>query len=159
MKQRMVFRKELLTLVTLIIGTTWFAQDAFALRQFRCQGRIQYRPCEIDESEPYRAFMRSTLGTGIPQVQDSRFPIRGPRYAKIVKSSFSKLTKATGLWSGVVKGNGLIETELHIYRHGNLESKRYMGHVWLQNKQTPFRMTSAIPTGGGWDWQVVAWAR
>jgi hypothetical protein len=132
--------------------------SASAIQPVRCSGRIQFSPCLDSPGDIGTSTIRSA-GRNKTPVVDPRFPISGKRYAEVKESSFTSISRSTGLWSGVIKGNGLVETELHILRSGKVEAKRYMGHVWLRNKSTTFRITSSLPKGRGWEWEVVAWAR
>ncbi len=145
-------------LLILIVSFGITTRSASAVKPYRCNGKVQFTPCEKGGASPTIAISDAVEGTVRP-TNDPRFVISGKRYATLLKSNFTSLTRTTGLWSGVVKGNGLIETELQIYRNGNLEVRRYMGHVWLRNKETPFKITSALPAGRGWDWKIAVWAR
>ena len=132
--------------------------SASAIQPVRCKGKIQFTPC-LDSARGERFTTARGPGHDRTPVVDPRFPISGERYAEVKESFFSSISKTTGLWSGVIKGNGLVETELRILRAGKVESQRYMGHVWLRNKSTTFRITSSLPKGRGWEWEVVTWAR
>lgn len=131
---------------------------AHAIKPHRCNGRIQFTPCKDANAS-------SQLGGHAPRARlndvaiDPRFPIKGKRFAEVTSSSFTPLSRSTGLWSGTIRGNGLVETELVITRGGKTEVSRYMGHVWLQNKSTPFKITSALPRGKGWGWRIDVFAR
>lgn len=131
-----------------------------AVPQYRCDGRIQYRPCDqivVEKKLPGAG--DAPRSEGPRAVHNSLWRIKGERYAEVVKSSFSKVGSNHGEWRGVIRGNGLVETELRIFRNNSLEARWYMGHVWLADKQTPFTFKSMVPPGKGWDWQVFAWAR
>lgn len=129
----------------------------WGVKPYRCRGRVQFTPCK--EDSPPQSGFSTPRAQFQPVAYDPRFPIKGSRYAEVLTSSFTTLNRSTGLWSGKIRGNGLVETELVILRRGEIESTRYMGHVWLQNKSTPFKITSALPKGRGWDWKVRVWAR
>jgi hypothetical protein len=144
-----------------LLGVLSFLCDpgsASAIQPVRCSGRIQFSPC-LDAGGGSRTTTARSPGRDKTPVADPRFPISGKRFAEVRESSFTSISRSTGLWSGVIRGNGLVETELHILRSGKVEAKRYMGHVWLRNKSTTFRITSSLPKGRGWEWEVVAWAR
>jgi hypothetical protein len=130
---------------------------AWGIKPYRCRGRIQFTPCK-EVANTSNSFT-SPRAQFLPVAYDPRFPIKGTRYAEVLTSSFTTLNRSTGLWSGKIRGNGLVETELVIIRRGEIESTRYMGHVWLQNKSTPFKITSSLPKGRGWEWKVRVWAR
>ena len=128
----------------------------WGIKPHRCRGKVQFTPCKDANTSTSFTSSRAQFR---PAAYDPRFPIKGSRYAEVLTSSFTTLSRSTGLWSGKIRGNGLVETELVILRRGEIESTRYMGHVWLQNKSTPFKITSALPKGRGWDWKVRVWAR
>jgi hypothetical protein len=134
-----------------------FPASTWGIKPYRCRGKVQFTPCK-EEANPQNSFI-SPRAQFQPTAYDPRFPIKGTRYAEVLTSSFTTLNRSTGLWSGKIRGNGLVETELVILRRGEIESIRYMGHVWLQNKSTPFKITSSLPKGRGWDWKVRVWAR
>jgi hypothetical protein len=144
--------------VAFACGTILSPCDAEAVRPYRCGGKIQFTPCPhyspIDEISAERAPRKDS-----EPATDPLWKIRGKRFAEVSKTSFSKVDRSQGIWSGQLKGNGLVETELQIYRDNKLEERRYMGHIWLDNKKTPFRFKSALPPGKNWQWRVVAWAR
>lgn len=136
-----------------LIGPWGWTEKAFAIKQYRCNGMVQYRPCE-EKSSSHSAFQQP-----INEVKTkNRVGITGPRYAKVKSQYFSKESKDHGLWKGVIRGNGFVELSLNIFRHGELESKRFMGHLWLANKDSSYRFRSVLPQGKDWTWKVEATA-
>ena len=134
--------------------SSWLVcEQSFAIRQYRCNGMIQYRPCETDPAN------RSAFQQPIKYDQvKTKVGITGPRYAKVQSQHFSKDSPGHGLWKGVIKGNGFVELSLNIFRNGQLESTRFMGHLWLANKDSTYRFRSTLPAGKDWTWKVEATA-
>lgn len=145
----------------LFIALTW-ALPATA-RQYRCNGRVQYRPC--DQS------LADVIGYEAPQLRIETLSKEGlkaqarwtketfapPRNARIVEQSFKPVGRSEGVWRGEVWGDGRVHLALKIFRGGMLESSRYMGAVNLDSKKTWFNFRSTRPRGNNWSWTVVAW--
>lgn len=150
-------------LLCLIISAVCMAPgESSAARQYRCDGRIQYRPC-ADSS-----FISNKVTVSLQNTQRNLAKAsykradkqsQGERYAEVRKSSYKKLAHANGQWRGLVRGNGDIHLTLEILRKGEVESRKYMGHVFLEGKETNFSFISASPKGTDWTWRVMALAR
>lgn len=148
---RLFQSSSMVILLCLVLGTP----PCLAAKQYRCFGKVQYRPCAADD-----AGSNSSLRAA-PRLNSKSHPfdeIKGERFARVVTQDLSKLNRGDGLWKGTVHGNGLVELALRVFRGGNLESTRYMGSVWLRNKTTKFRFRATLPPGKNWRWEVVAWA-
>lgn len=150
-----------------------------AAHQFRCNGKVQYRPCSTPvangklaaKREPkrtltgaltqlgntWRARPRSDFSSG--DVLANANDVRGPIYAKVMQQSYARLSAREGQWRGVVRGNGDIHLTLQILRSGDVVASRYMGHVQLVEKSTSFNYKSVPPPGGDWGWRILASAR
>lgn len=78
--------------------------------------------------------------------------------AKIINMSFQRTSPERGIWRGAVKGNGEISLFLQIFENGALYSTRYIGHVQqkLNERPTPFKFISAVPTTRTWTWKITA---
>jgi hypothetical protein len=146
-----------LILVGLIapFGSIPFAHAA--IKQYRCAGRVQYRPCDAF-SESSQPSSRRPRTQSADELARSIGVVSGPRFAQLVKAEFSKVDKSSGLWKGSVRGNGLVELELQIFRGSERIDTRYMGSVWLRNKVTKFRFKSPLPSIKGWRWQITTWS-
>jgi hypothetical protein len=79
-------------------------------------------------------------------------------YVEIMTTSFLQVSAQRGIWRGRLRGNGVILPELQIFRGVQLESSRAMGSVVLIEQETPFTFNSALPSGKGWTWRIVAQA-
>ena len=145
--------KALLWILTVLVA---MSQPSYALRQYRCSGRIQYRPCSMQlpvgraHSAPIEP--KNSVPTQL------RSPSSQP-YVRILATSFSKMNGRRGVWSGRLRGAGTIEPELLIFRGPKLESSRAMGAVVLMEQETPFTFNSSLPSGTDWSWRIVARAR
>jgi hypothetical protein len=131
----------------------------FALaNQYRCAGRVQYRPCE--ESSAGSA-PTSNLRGNLPTAPHHGVAARTSsnlHYAKVLTPSFTRGPNAQGVWTGIIEGNGEIEMELQLKRNGRLETSWYMGRVVLQNRATTFKFVAQPPSGSNWSWSIVATA-
>lgn len=162
----MKFVKTALVLVLALLPTY-----AHAAKLYRCQGKVQYRPCNqalITHSgrynSPYRALQDSATRLARAQIKSQSSSISDDLYAEVVKSTFKKLTCSKkqctdGQWRGVIRGNGTVHLTLQILRNGLPESTRYMGNIKLLNSETSFNFVSSSPSGKDWSWQVLALAR
>lgn len=146
------------------------ATEAFAARQYRCGGRVQYRPCaqsEVRDSRmsqsAYQNLVRAeqNLVRGSLKYQKDMQGDSKHIYSEIVESSFRHLPnrKNTAQWRGIVRGNGDIHLNLLITRNGVVEINRYMGHIKLKDDQTIFNFVSTPPKGNDWTWQILSTPR
>jgi len=133
-------------------------QACLAQRQHRCSGRIQYYPCgmEFPDGRTSRREVTERRNTVPARVVDTSQP---QPYVEILNTSFSKTSARRGIWRGRMRGTGLIQPELRIYRGSALISSRPMGAVVLLEQETPFTFNSALPSGKDWSWRIVARAR
>lgn len=147
----------------LAIGLALMSPDfAWAQRQYRCDGVVQYRPCDepLENYSPPSKLQR-TYPVPPPSAKGIvRAASRNSRgyYAKIREQSLFKLPGNMGNWKGSVEGNGQVHLNLRIYRNGSIESTRYMGSVPLKNNDTTFSFKTVLPQGKGWTWKVLAFA-
>ncbi len=137
-----------------------------AANQYRCNGRIQYRPCDqkitatrMNKSSGTAAMMaaqRNAIKASFKYQNEAKNG--SPLYADIIKADYQKYPhkKQYGQWKGVVKGNGDIHLSLLINKRGEPEENRYMGHVRLKNDQTSFNFVSSPPKSGQWTWKILA---
>lgn len=132
------------------------SQPGYALRQYRCSGRIQYRPCTMELPTGRHRLPGAGLKNSVPK--QPRGHSSSTPFVKILNISFSKINGQRGLWRGRLRGNGTIEPELQIFRGSELESSRAMGTVVLIEQETPFTFNSALPSGANWSWRIVAQA-
>ena len=125
-----------------------------ALKQYRCNGRVQYRPCEVDPAwEKNRADFRRSAGKRARWAPLNEDSSTSPR---IFEDSYERASESEGLWRGRVAGNGLVHLNLYIYKRGRLHIKRYMGSVALKNEDTFFAFKSPLPDGDDWTWVIKA---
>lgn len=124
-----------------------------AWQQYRCDGRVQYRPCEpapvklkADAPPPSRAKVKP-------------FPaaiVQGRPYARIVRQEFIGLPGSEGVWHGLLEGNGEVRLHMEFIQDGVLKSSRFMGRILLFNKTTTFKFRSSTPPGKAWSWRIRA---
>jgi hypothetical protein len=133
--------------------------SALASRQYRCNGRIQYRPCEVPAanaaSPTPNTSARQTLGS-LRRAPSNDPAIPGLRYAKVHDTNFQRLGRRDGLWRGLVKGNGTVHLTLVLKRGDTVIDERYMGNVTLLDRETTFAFRSVLPTQHEWDWDISA---
>ncbi len=139
-----------ITTVLTLAGVT----PSFALRQYRCNGRVQYRPCESDDG-------LAAASAASPSVRRGRArwtPARpGNRMEpRVFEDTFEKAGEHEGIWRGQVAGDGLIELKLYIYRRGRLDTQRYIGAVELHGETTFFAFKTTLPEGNNWTWVIKA---
>jgi hypothetical protein len=146
--------KALLWILTVLLT---ISQPCYALRQYRCSGRIQYHPCNMQLSAGRARPASIELKNSVPTQPLGSAPSKP--YVKILGTSLFKMSSRRGIWSGRLRGNGTIEPELLIFRGSELESSRAMGAVVLIEQETPFTFNSALPSGVDWSWRIVAKAR
>lgn len=141
-----------------VVLTFSTATDAWAIRQYRCEGRIQYRPCD----EPFRGPTGIGMGidTGVALRAQARLPKpNGPLFAEVLESRFERLSAREGIWRGRIRGNGLVRLRLEIVEGAAAAPPRFMGHVPLANKATWFAFRSVAPAGKNWTWRIIAESR
>lgn len=144
---------------------------AWAARQYRCSGKVQYRPCDVPLGKGQLASTRIGSTLGSTNGTDSRGSasrlsspsVSGELYAKVLENSFlgpgARAPKAkitTGTWKGLVEGNGMVHLFLEILRGEAVEERRFMGNVLLHGKATTFAFVSPLPHGKDWTWRVSA---
>ena len=125
--------------------------NAWALRQYRCAGWVQYRPCTemtkpplvVPVSPPSKAAATAAVAK------------RRSGDARIVSQTFVRTASRQGIWKGVVEGDGDIHLHLHILRGGKTETVWYMGHVKLARKSSSFKFVTVAPKGNDWSWVIV----
>jgi len=134
--------------------------DAHAARQYRCNGMVQYHPCDQD-----------LYGERTPQKQNTNITTQKihytpPQHTKVMarhqevlvsEQSFTPISATLGMWKGRVQGAGKIHLHLQIHRNGALESVRYMGNISLNDKSSSFSIRSSIPSGNGWSWRLIGY--
>lgn len=121
--------------------------QAHALKQYRCGGFVQYRPCDPNvqpATAPHEKLAR---------ISALRAAARPHRYAKVLQNNFSYDGKKRGVWTGRVEGNGTIHLRLHLVSDGKKET-RYMGNIQLAHKSTSFRFESSVPESSAWKWSI-----
>ena len=80
-------------------------------------------------------------------------------FAEVETSTYQVAAKNQGWWRGTVRGNGLVELELHIFRPGKAAEARSIGQVPLKNHATWFSFKSPRPAGSKWTWKILARAK
>jgi hypothetical protein len=141
---------------TIIMRST----DVYAAKQYRCAGRVQYRPCD-SEAPVYRNNKRSLkLSRPIPQhpKQSRDLPEPAKIDIPVAEEHLEKVSSRDGVWKGKIAGRGEVHLELQIYTDGALHSTRYMGKVVMGKKSTPFAFKSTLPLLTSWTWRVKAYS-
>gem|GEM_PF-2344851 len=141
--------------------------DASAAGPFRCNGRIQFRPCDMpfpgarELSAPPQQISSTGVKSAVtsePKILDSSL------FATVLEQRFNEhrpTSKAAskirqGDWRGIVDGNGEVHLELQILRNGTEESRQFMGSVVLINQPSTFHFVGSLPSGNDWSWNVLA---
>ena len=138
----------LLTLTT--IGALFWSGNAHAARQYRCNGRVQYRPCEVSTAPAV-----TELGS-LRKHPHARAAPGADQFALVEDVTFKQINKRDGVWRGLVRGNGTVELRLVLKSGGVVLDDRYMGRVTLENRSTTFAFRSVVPTTSNWAWDVRA---
>lgn len=121
--------------------------DAHALRQYRCDGRVQYYPCDETLFPTVNPSSNtSSLSRARPQL---KLPA-GNGSARVIEQNFEDVGNGEGLWRGRIEGQGLIHLRLYIIRSGQIETIKYMGSVSLDGGSTYYAFKSSLPSGAGW---------
>lgn len=128
---------------------------SFAVRLFRCEGQVQYHPCDTAQ---LTMITRSAPPVS-PGGRIAREYAGEPLYARILKASYKKRKGGGGWWYGWVEGNGQIVLWLVLKERNHLIDRRYMGKVDLANKATTFDFISVPPRSSRWDWDIEVEAR
>jgi len=155
----------MMKVLVLVLLLLILPERVIAARMYRCGSvagvRIQDRPCTVRVPRRPSAPLdiRASPTIEAMNIEPPRAAFRSNGYAKILEPAFHKINSLDGLWSGRVEGNGLINLELQIVRHGVLESRRYMGNIELDNTSSGFKFRSVMPRGPGWGWKVVAFTQ
>ena len=157
----MKFLSSVLALFAINFGSA----EALAIKQYRCNGYIQYRPCNQNAARGYRGGTYSILSNAQRKAarssRDAHAKLKeteGVAYGVIKKQTYKRITNITGQWRGIVEGNGTLRLTLQILRNGDVESSRFMGEVALKNKSTSFNFVSAPPKGSDWTWHILVFA-
>lgn len=140
-------RRPIIALIFAILGV---AVNAHA-KQYRCDGRIQYRPCteRVVTSPKMVAYRR-----GSSQPEDRSL------YARVVEKGFKQLSDTDGQWKGIVEGHGKVHLSLEIAKDGKLDSRWNMGAVELrQGRRSWFVFRANVPQDSRWTWSIIAKAR
>ncbi len=142
------------------------AQSAAALKLYRCQGRVQYRPCDMPLSAVVggKAIEFRSSTTDEPRARYSGSSEDPLSYAKLLSTryallpaSYAKHSAARfGEWSGVVEGNGHIDLYLKILRPGHSEELLRMGDTILSGQSSSFLFKGAVPKEKNWSWEIIA---
>lgn len=131
----------------ILLQTATICNTANAIRQYKCNGKIQYFPC----------LAKSSYGlVSNPQHLIRKPTIFPPRIENLV---FKPLKKGIGQWTGNVYGHGQIAIYLYIYNQQHaLVEKRLIGKINLIKESTNFGYRSIMKSGGvSFDkWAVIA---
>jgi len=112
---------------------------ACAARQYRCNGKVQYRPCEQvikEEIETKKALL--------------------PLPSLPVEAIFTRISETRGVWDGDIYHSGDISLLLEFYRSGSLVERRFLGKTVINDASTWFKFETNIPTDNEWGWRIVA---
>lgn len=133
------------TLFEFAIGISVFfaiAQPVYAIKQYRCYGKVQYRPCKESDKSPSFQKKRTAEPTLTP-----------------VEATFNRVSVTRGLWDGNIQGNGDIGLALEFYRKGTLMERRFLGRTVIPDDATWFRFETTIPEDNQWEWRLLAFKR
>ncbi len=140
--------------LALVLATLHPALSFATYRQYRCNGLVQYRPCEpIDEQDSISA---ARVANRSSRLNKPALASTDLFFAKVLEQTYKPGKARLGTWSGKIRGNGDISLHLQLLRNGQVDETRYMGHVFLPNKSTTFRFKSSVPADNDWSWRVLA---
>lgn len=121
------FLKQCTPLFFLLVGALALAPFSATATVYRCNGRVQFRPCK--PTEQVTAISSFPRRREVPRFGLREFePIEGGRYAEVIAPELSRIGER-GIWRGRVKGNGNVHLELVIMREGIAEERLQMGSV------------------------------
>ena len=138
----------------LALALPYAATNILQAQPHRCNGMVQQRPC--NQLLPARKLRRVVNRTILRRREPSFRNVDPSAYAQVIQKSYRPVGQSEGLWKGVIAGNGTVHLKLNILRGGEVESSRYMGRVYLQNRSTWFSFKTMAPKGGGWSWNIEA---
>lgn len=158
----------IVTLISLAVGIE--AACAVPLQR-RCNGRVQYRPCETAQQVAEKLPGVNTLPfeaspeRSEPLSRTFIAPPVGEAFARVLEKSFYRRVSGgrrpipQGVWAGRLEGNGNVDLYLEVTRGGELDERRYMGGLFLDNRSTSFKFVSSLPKGSDWAWSIVTIAQ
>lgn len=145
----------MLRITCLFLGLLFPIAESLALKQYRCDKVIQYRPCNDDRAIPaLQKEDRAPIGIDSgPRGRMKNFvetpTVIAPKYK-------FDATKQVGVWTGFVQGDGPVTLKLRINSVGTPPEVRYMGQTVLRGRPSPFEFRSYPPGGKRWKWQILA---
>jgi hypothetical protein len=150
-----------LFIAVFLIGTGILGAQSAHARVWRCEGKVQFRPCKqtfsLDTNRNSRAAIPALSASGSPRASLRRVaPRRSAGAISVIRQNYRKLSASVGHWYGRIQGNGPAHLYLDIFKQGVRISERYMGNVDLtpRDKDISFNFTGPIPPVAGWTWQV-----
>ncbi len=150
--------------VLLLAVTLAFMVGEAAAGTFRCNGKVQFRPCGHPVADGKLAFEKVTL----PRLQIKQIrpeTVKAPeraslsiaRPAIIEVKSFERVGKRDGLWRGFVTGKGNVRLNLKFAKSGRIQEERAVGQIYLSRyKTTTFTVRTALPKGRNLTWHIEA---
>ena len=153
-----LFKLKILSALVLILVFT--APEANAAKLYRCNGKVQYRPCG-QELHTYKVTYSKSTSSGPRYRYSVKKHTGGNKYVKVIRQSLKKLSKSEGLWRGYLHGNGMAHLFLNIFRGSVKETTRSIGKIPLSTKdgEILFHFRSSLPQGTGWTWRISALAK
>ena len=134
-----------------------FVGTASASRVYHCNGKVQFRPCDMELFDETSIESRPVSPVKARSKFIPKASVNSGGHPQIIDPIFRKVDSQKGQWSGRVYGKGKIGLKLLVLRNGSVESGRPMGKVILDKlKSTSFQFVSALPPGSGWSWKIVA---
>ncbi|NMC62139.1 MAG: hypothetical protein GYA55_03130 [SAR324 cluster bacterium] len=130
------------------------SDSSFALKQYRCDGRVQYRPC----GESFNGQIKALSALSSTRARWSPKKGRSGEEARVFEDSFERVSITEGLWKGRVAGDGKITLKLYIFKEGRILETRHIGSVELNNESTYFAFKSSLPRDRNWTWVIKAYS-
>lgn len=132
------------------------SNPAHAIKQFRCSGKVQYRPC--DDNRAFPGLKNQPKLEDQNQDLEPRAQMKRGLIAPTVFSTKYEYNKKNevGIWTGFVHGEGAVILRLRLNSPGVPPETRYMGKAVLRGKVSPFEFRSMPPKGSRWSWQIFA---
>jgi hypothetical protein len=148
----------------LLFALLLHTSESFAAKLYRCDGRVQFRPCEQGNASAEYSGIGTSQSLQSAKASHDNPQVNYAGKAQITKVQFTKtLRKGSklphGLWRGYVSGKGDIQLLLRFLKDNQIFEERKVGNVELYDNTTNFSIVSALPRISNWKWELVAFAR
>ena len=141
-----------------IPGFLLFAVPAYALKQYHCDGKVQFYPCDVDARDAGIPGARRIESVSLERIQGVREQKESDVAPRVFDETFERVSGSEGMWRGHVSGKGLVGLRLFIMRKGLPPLRNEIGAVQLDGESTFFAFKSQLPKGDDWTWEIKAFS-